>query len=94
MIPYATPTTLKMRRTCIFSGLSHPALTDGICERLGKRPDKVELRKFANGETSVEISESFYSTKVISQANSSSETSVRDQDVFIVQSGSNKYGVR
>ncbi|KAK6002352.1 hypothetical protein QM012_001990 [Aureobasidium pullulans] len=62
-----------MRRTCIFGGRSHPELTDFICEKLGRKPDKVELRKFANGETSVEI-----------------KTSVRDQDVFIVQSGSNK----
>jgi ribose-phosphate pyrophosphokinase len=63
-----------MRRTCVFGGLSHPVLTDSICEKLGRKPDKVELRKFANGETSVEI-----------------KTSVRDQDVFIVQSGSHKY---
>ncbi|KAF2224717.1 putative ribose phosphate diphosphokinase Prs1 [Elsinoe ampelina] len=62
-----------MRQTCIFSGSSHPRLVDAICERLGKAPDKVELRKFSNGETSVEI-----------------KTSVRDQDVFIVQSGSSK----
>lgn len=45
-----------MRQTCVFGGSSHPALTDAICERLGRKPDKVELRKFANGETSVEIS--------------------------------------
>lgn len=45
-----------MRQTCIFSGSSHPSLTDSITERLGKSTDKVELRKFANGETSVEIS--------------------------------------
>ena len=44
-----------MRRTCIFSGTSHPYLTDLICERLGTKPDKVALRKFSNGETSVEI---------------------------------------
>ncbi|KAF2151819.1 ribose phosphate diphosphokinase Prs1 [Myriangium duriaei CBS 260.36] len=62
-----------MRQTCIFSGSSHPKLVEAICERLGKHPDKVELRKFSNGETSVEI-----------------KTSVRDQDVFIVQSGSGK----
>ncbi|TKX22687.1 putative N-terminal domain of ribose phosphate pyrophosphokinase [Elsinoe australis] len=62
-----------MRQTCIFSGSSHPKLVEAICERLGKAPDKVALKKFANGETSVEI-----------------QTSVRDQDVFIVQSGSSK----
>lgn len=62
-----------MRQTCVFSGSSHPYLTDLICERLGTKPDKVALRKFSNGETSVEI-----------------QTSVRNQDVFIVQSGSSK----
>ncbi|THY00384.1 phosphoribosyl pyrophosphokinase [Aureobasidium pullulans] len=62
-----------MRKTCVFGGRSHPVLTDGICERLGRRPDKVDLRKFANGETSVEI-----------------KTSVRDMNVFIIQSGSQK----
>ncbi|CAC9889406.1 unnamed protein product [Aureobasidium pullulans] len=65
-----------MRKTCVFGGRSHPVLTDGICERLGRRPDKVDLRKFANGETSVEI-----------------KTSVRDMNVFIIQSGSQKYGI-
>ncbi|EMC96819.1 hypothetical protein BAUCODRAFT_70745, partial [Baudoinia panamericana UAMH 10762] len=57
----------------IFSGSSHPALVDAICERLGTKPSPVQLRKFSNGETSVEIS-----------------ASVRDQDVFIVQSGSSQ----
>lgn len=79
-----------MRQTCIFSGSSHPHLTDAICERLGKVPDNVDLRKFSNGETSVEISECF--TMQISTHSFSclTETSVRDQDVFIVQSGSSK----
>ncbi|KAF2199422.1 phosphoribosyl pyrophosphokinase [Delitschia confertaspora ATCC 74209] len=62
-----------MRQTQIFSGSSHPALVDGICNRLGMKAGKAELRKFANGETSVQI-----------------QTSIRDQDVFIVQSGSEK----
>ncbi|KAF4535892.1 Ribose-phosphate pyrophosphokinase 1 [Lasiodiplodia theobromae] len=62
-----------MRQTQIFSGLSHPTLVEGICDRLGQRPGKAELRKFSNGETSVQI-----------------QSSVRDQDVFIVQSGSSK----
>ncbi|WPG97858.1 Hypothetical protein R9X50_00064000 [Acrodontium crateriforme] len=62
-----------MRQTCIFSGSSHPALVEAICDRLGAKPAKVDLKKFSNGETSVEI-----------------KTSVRDQDVFIVQSGSSK----
>lgn len=62
-----------MRRVQIFSGSSHPLLTDAICERLGTSPAKVELKKFSNGETSVSV-----------------ETSIRDQDVFIVQSGSDQ----
>ncbi|OQO02350.1 hypothetical protein B0A48_11904 [Cryoendolithus antarcticus] len=62
-----------MRQTCIFSGSSHPELVEGICERLGQKPAIADLKKFSNGETSVEI-----------------KTSVRDQDVFIVQSGSAK----
>lgn len=62
-----------MRQTCIFSGSSHPQLVEAICDRLGSKPSKVDLKKFANGETSVEI-----------------KTSVRDQDVFIVQSGSSQ----
>ncbi|KAF2837249.1 phosphoribosyl pyrophosphokinase [Patellaria atrata CBS 101060] len=62
-----------MRQSLIFSGSSHPALVDGICERLGQRPGKAELRKFSNGETSVQI-----------------QTSIRDQNIFIVQSGSEK----
>ncbi|KAA8898964.1 ribose-phosphate pyrophosphokinase 1 [Sphaerosporella brunnea] len=60
-----------MRRARIFSGSSHPGLCDSICERLGTSPAKCRLKKFANGETSVEVG-----------------CSVRDQDVFIVQSGS------
>lgn len=50
------PTTAIMRGACIFSGTSHPALVDAICERLGTNPSKVDSKKFANGETSVEIS--------------------------------------
>ncbi|KAI1945877.1 ribose-phosphate pyrophosphokinase 1 [Ophidiomyces ophidiicola] len=62
-----------MRGVQIFSGNSHPALTEAICERLGTLPAKCELRKFSNGETCVNIG-----------------VSVRNQDVFIVQSGSSK----
>ncbi|KAF2786040.1 phosphoribosyl pyrophosphokinase, partial [Melanomma pulvis-pyrius CBS 109.77] len=57
----------------VFSGSSHPALVDGICDRLGMRRGSAALSKFANGETSVQI-----------------QTSIRDKDVFIVQSGSEK----
>ncbi|PGG98100.1 hypothetical protein AJ79_08981 [Helicocarpus griseus UAMH5409] len=62
-----------MRGVQIFSGSSHPTLAEAICERLGTLPAKCELRKFSNGETSVNIG-----------------VSVRNQDVFIVQSGSSK----
>ncbi|KAL1961939.1 hypothetical protein VTN77DRAFT_768 [Rasamsonia byssochlamydoides] len=62
-----------MRGVQIFSGTSHPALAEAICERLGTVPAKAELRKFSNGETCVNIG-----------------VSVRNQDVYIVQSGSSK----
>lgn len=67
------PPPLIMRRVKIFSGTSHPSLTEAICERLGTTPGKCDLKKFSNGETSVDIG-----------------CSIRDQDVFIVQSGSAK----
>lgn len=60
-----------MRGVKIFSGRSHPALVQAICERLGTSPAKCELGNFSNGETSVQIA-----------------TSIRNQDVFVVQSGS------
>lgn len=62
-----------MRGVQIFSGTSHPTLTDSICERLGAAPAPAELRKFSNGETLVNIG-----------------ASVRNQDIYIVQSGSSK----
>lgn len=62
-----------MRRVKVFSGSSHPALVEAICDRLGTSPGACDLQKFSNGEISVNI-----------------ETSIRDQDVFIVQSGSSK----
>jgi hypothetical protein len=39
----------------IFSGSSHPDLGRKICDRLGIAHSKVVTRKFANGETNVEI---------------------------------------
>ncbi|KAF2258695.1 phosphoribosyl pyrophosphokinase [Lojkania enalia] len=62
-----------MRGAIVFSGSSHPALVDGICDRLGSKRGSASLGKFANGETSVSI-----------------HTSIRDKDVFIVQSGCEK----
>ncbi|KAL4742622.1 phosphoribosyltransferase-like protein [Aspergillus similis] len=62
-----------MRGVQIFSGNSHPLLTETVCERLGTSPAKVELGKFSNGETNVNVG-----------------VSVRNQDVYIIQSGSEK----
>lgn len=62
-----------MRRVQIFSGSSHPVLAETVCQALGTVPSKCELKKFSNGETSVNIG-----------------CSIRNQDVFVVQSGSNK----
>ncbi|KXS94132.1 hypothetical protein AC578_10928 [Pseudocercospora eumusae] len=83
-----------MRQTCIFSGSSCPSLVNAICQRLGQKPADVDLKKFANGETSVEISMK-HLTSVVHQPPDAlltyrEETSVRDQDVFIVQSGSSQ----
>jgi len=44
-----------MRGAIVFSGSSHPALVDGICDRLGTKRGSATLSKFANGETSVQI---------------------------------------
>ncbi|CAH1761208.1 3530_t:CDS:2 [Entrophospora sp. SA101] len=60
-----------MRRAKVFSGSSHPELSDHICEKLGISPSPVILKKFSNRETSVEIG-----------------CSVRNEDVFVIQSGS------
>ncbi|GMG20769.1 unnamed protein product [Ambrosiozyma monospora] len=60
-----------MRKCKVFVGNSHPQLGKLVCERLGIEPAPVTLKKFANGETSVQIG-----------------VSVRDEDVYIIQSGS------
>lgn len=60
-----------MRKSHVFVGTSHPELGQLICDRLGVQPGKCTLRKFSNGETSIEIG-----------------VSVRDEDVYVVQSGS------
>lgn len=60
-----------MRKCKVFVGNSHPELGNLVCERLGIEPAPCTLKKFANGETSVQIG-----------------VSVRDEDVFIIQSGS------
>lgn len=60
-----------MRKSHVFVGSSHAELGQLICDRLGVEQGPCVLRKFANGETSIEIG-----------------VSVRDDDVYIVQSGS------
>jgi N-terminal domain of ribose phosphate pyrophosphokinase len=47
-----------MRNLVILGGSSHPALTKAICYRLGVPECAVQLGKFSNGETSVQIQES------------------------------------
>lgn len=59
-----------VRNIVVFSGSSHPGLTETICTHLGIPPARIHLSKFSVGETRVEIGES-----------------VREKDVFIVQSG-------
>ena len=60
-----------MRKCKVFVGNSHPKLGKLVCERLGIEPAPATLKKFSNGETSVQIG-----------------VSVRDEDVYIIQSGS------
>lgn len=62
-----------VRNIVLFSGSSHPQLTETICTHLGIPPSKIHLSKFSVGETRVEVGES-----------------VREKDVFIVQSGGGK----
>jgi ribose-phosphate pyrophosphokinase len=44
-----------MRQTQIFSGSSHPALAQSVCDWLGQKLGEADLGKFANGETMVQI---------------------------------------
>ncbi|KAK6462911.1 ribose-phosphate pyrophosphokinase [Scheffersomyces coipomensis] len=60
-----------MRKCKIFVGSSHPELGRLVCDRLGVEPAPCTLKKFSNGETSVQIG-----------------VSIRDEDVYIIQSGS------
>ena len=60
-----------MRKCKVFVGNSHPDLGKLVCERLGIEEAPCSLKKFANGETSVQIG-----------------VSVRDEDVYVIQSGS------
>jgi ribose-phosphate pyrophosphokinase len=47
-----------VRNILLFSGTSHPQLTEQICVHLGIPPAKIHLSKFSVGETRVEIGES------------------------------------
>lgn len=47
-----------VRNILLFSGSSHPQLTDGICAHLGIPSAKIHLSKFSVGETRVEVGES------------------------------------
>jgi len=48
----------RMPNIKIFSGTSHPDLTQKVCDRLGVSCGKVVTKKFSNMETCVEIGES------------------------------------
>ncbi|KAH3682784.1 hypothetical protein WICPIJ_006243 [Wickerhamomyces pijperi] len=60
-----------MRKCKVFVGNSHSELGELICSKLGIEPAPCTLKKFSNGETSVQIG-----------------VSVRDEDVYVIQSGS------
>lgn len=60
-----------MRNLVVLGGSSHPELTRSICKILTTEESDVDISRFSNGETSIEI-----------------QGSVRDKDVFIIQSGS------
>lgn len=71
-IPIITPQVIEEMRKCkVFVGNSHRELGDLICSKLGIEPAPCTLKKFSNGETSVQIG-----------------VSVRDEDVYVIQSGS------
>ena len=59
-----------MRDLVVLGGKSHPLLTKAICRNLTIEESRVDSKKFANGETSIEVRDS-----------------VREKDVFIIQSG-------
>lgn len=60
-----------MKNLVVLGGDSISNLTKSICKNLTLEQGLVDLRKFSNGETSIEIKDS-----------------VREKDVFIIQSGS------
>ena len=52
---YSLFSRLRMPNIKIFSGSSHADLGQKICDRLGISHANVVAKKFANGETNVEI---------------------------------------
>jgi len=57
-------TSLAGRRMCILSGRTHPGLAKAVSKELGIKLCEVELGNFANGETSVRISQSIRGSDV------------------------------
>ena len=55
----------RMPNIKIFSGSSHPDLGQKICDRLGISHANVVAKKFANGETNVEIGKCFIKIKFL-----------------------------
>lgn len=62
------------------SGPSHPELAQQIAQRLGLEPAKVEFLKSSNGETAITIGKHIHWKLTTGE-------SVRDEDVFIIQTG-------
>jgi ribose-phosphate pyrophosphokinase len=91
-----------MRNTQVFAGSSHPELTAHVCKRLGIPVADATLKKFSNRETSVEICKFFIFILKVANIGLSIllnlglimidlmriGSSVRNQDIFIIQSGS------
>lgn len=69
--PFEEVDKSNMRKCKVFVGNSHPELGELICANLGVEPAPCTLKKFSNGETSVQIG-----------------VSIRDEDVYVIQSGS------
>lgn len=74
----------------MFGGSSHPALAESICVKLGTTPAKCSLGKYSNGEIGVQIG-----TVTVNASERSRSLvlgcSIREQDVFVLQSGGSKY---
>ena len=71
----------------VFSGSSHPDLTQKICDRLGIEPGKNVAKKFSNKETSVEIGESVRGEDVYIVQSGSGEVNDNLMEVLPYYSG-------